>query len=367
MPNSRLTDLSALGWDGHFENYWTHRDFISERLDTCPARVIGEEKDRFRLQLAEGLTLWGEVSGRLRHRASRLEEWPTTGDWVAITPRPREGAATIHGVLPRKSCLYRQAAGESQRAQVLAANVDTAFIVSSLNQDLNPRRMERYLALVWESGATPVLLLTKSDLVEEVETKRTELESVALGVEVLAVSALEDQGLEAIVPYLTPGKTAVLLGSSGVGKSTLINRLLGEERLATQRIREHDGRGRHTTTGRHLFALPGGGLIIDTPGMRELALLDHEEGLGHLFQEIGELEAHCRFGNCQHRTEPGCGVQTALATGALSPERWQSYLKLQREIRFQETKGDKAAQSELRRGYRACHRSLRAVLKTRRK
>jgi ribosome biogenesis GTPase len=231
--------------------------------------------------------------------------------------------------------------------QVLAANIDTVFLVNSLNQDLNPRRIERYLALALESGARPVLLLTKADLCEEPAAAVADIERLAPSVSVHVVSALEGSGLDALGDYLGSGQTSVLLGSSGVGKSTLVNRILDEEVQAVREIRSRDGRGRHTTTSRQLVFLPGGGMLIDTPGMRELQLWDAEDGLGQMFRDVEGAANRCRFTDCGHHAgTPGCGVQAAIESGAISPERVLSWRKLRRELAFLDRKQDKRAQSE---------------------
>lgn len=329
MSDDRQRLLGPWGWDAHFESQWQSLG----KTDWVPARVTGEQKGMVRLQLGQ-LPLLGEISGKFRHEAKSKNgwDWPSTGDWVATTPRPSDGRATIHQILTRKTCLHRKSAGENQDIQILASNVDTAFIVTSLNHDLNPRRVERYLTLIRESGAVPVVLLTKADLVENPQTGIDSIAEVAAGVEVLAISAKASTGIEALKAYLQPGKTLVLLGSSGVGKSTLANRLLGEDVLKTQAAREGDDRGRHTTTARHLFQLPTGSLLIDTPGMRELQLGEHEEGLDSQFEDIAQLAHACRFGNCGHNTEPGCAIRAALASGALARDRWENFAKLQKEM-----------------------------------
>jgi ribosome biogenesis GTPase / thiamine phosphate phosphatase len=235
---------------------------------------------------------------------------------------------------------------------VLAANVDVVLIVSSVNQELNLRRLERYLTLAWESGARPVLVLTKSDLSDDVPAALAEVESVAFGAPVHAISSVTGEGLDEVRAYLRPGVTAALLGSSGVGKSTLVNTLAGEELLETREIRD-DGKGRHTTTRRELVQLPGGGLVIDTPGMREVQLWIAEEGLEEAFEDVTELFGRCRFSDCAHQSEPGCAVKEALANGTLSPERWESYLKLQRELEHLERRLDKRAASEQRKRWRS--------------
>jgi ribosome biogenesis GTPase / thiamine phosphate phosphatase len=274
---------------------------------------------------------------------------------VGVVPRYEEGRATIHRVLGRRTQFVRRAVGKGG-GQVVAANVDVGFVVSSMNAELNLRRVERYLTLVWDSGATPVVLLTKSDLCDDVGATIAEVESVAAGVAVHAMSAVTGEGLEAVRGYLRPGVTAAAIGSSGVGKSTLINALAGRELLRTADISVDGQRGRHTTTARHLIRLPDGSMVIDTPGMRELEAWDAQEGVSRTFEDIEALTRACRFTDCGHRTEPGCAVRAALADGALDPSRWTSYQKLLREQAYQERRDDPAALAEQRREWKAIHK-----------
>jgi ribosome biogenesis GTPase len=321
-----LNALEQLGWTPEWASAFASID--KEGLE--PARVLEERKDLHRVAAARG-ELWAVTAGRLRHAAAGPDELPAVGDWVAVEA-PAEGRSRICAVLPRRSTLMRKTALRRTEAQVVAANLDTVFCMTSLNRDFNPRRLERYLALVWESGARPVVLLNKADLCGDVEARCTEAEALALDVPVHAVSAREGVGLDALEPHLGAGETTAVIGSSGVGKSTLINRLLGEERLTVKEIRTDDDRGRHTTTHRELVRLPDGALLIDTPGMRELALWEAEDGLEQAFQDIEELAASCRFRDCRHAVEPGCAVRTALDDGSLDAERYAGYAKLKREL-----------------------------------
>lgn len=331
-----------------------------------PARVIVQQRD-----LYEVATDAGELTARLAGRlAFEAEEgaYPVTGDWVAVLARPGEGTATIQHVLPRASSFVRRASGPGMaRQQVVAANVDVALLAASMNADLNPRRLERYLATALESGARPVIVLTKTDMCEDAERRVAEIEAVAGGVPVLAVSAVSGAGLEMLRGYLQPGETAVLLGSSGVGKSTLVNALAGREQMATQAIREDDARGRHTTTHRELVLLPSGAMILDTPGMRELGLWDAGEGISAAFADIEALFAQCRFHDCRHETEPGCAIIAALETGELDAERWQAYGKLQREITFQHNKDNPRAAAAGRRERVLRNKQHRAEMKFRKR
>ena len=350
-------DLHALGWTPAFaEAFEPH-----EREGFVPARVVAQHRGEYDVVSERG-ELRAEVTGRLLHEAAATAELPVVGDWVALAPRPGERTATIQAVMPRRTKFSRKVAWQAAEEQVLCANVDTVFIVSSLNEDYNLRRLERYLTLAWESGAQPVIVLTKTDLSEEVETLVAEVASIAFGVPVLAISNKTGVGLDDVRAHIRPGETVALLGSSGVGKSTLVNTLAGEELLRVQEIRE-DGRGRHTTTHRQLIVLPGGGLVVDTPGMRELQLWEAEEGLHDAFEDVEAVATGCRFSDCAHKSEPGCAVQAALADGRLAPERWESYLKLEAELEHLTRKLDKRAQAEYKRRWRALAAEGRANMR----
>lgn len=305
-----------------------------------------------------------QLSGRLVHEAEE-GGYPAVGDWVAVAPRPQEAAATIHAVLPRRTAFLRKAANTVQDVQVMAANVDVAFLAASMNADFNARRLERYLATAWQSGARPVVVLTKADLCEDAQAVVAEARSVAIGAPVLAVSAVTGEGMEALAAHLKPGETCVLVGSSGVGKSTLVNALAGADLMATAAIREDDAHGRHTTTHRELVLLPGGALILDTPGMRELGLMDAVEGLDATFEDIEALARDCRFRDCSHKSEPGCAVRQALASGALDEARWRGFRKLQRELSFLEAKEDRVARQANRKHWIAISKANRAGKKVR--
>ena len=342
-----MQDLTTLGWDEtRAEQFEPHA-----LAGLLPGRVAVQHRGAY-----DVLTKLGElrcdVAGRLYDESASPADLPAVGDWVAVAARPGEQSGTVQAVLPRRTKFSRKTAWQAAEEQVLASNVDVVLIVTSLNEDLNLRRLERYLTLAWESGARPVFVLTKSDLAEDVEEAVREVESIAFGVPVVPLSSVTGEGLDALRAQLGPGVTAALLGSSGVGKSTLVNTLAGEGRLATREIRD-DGRGRHTTTRRELIQLPDGSLVIDTPGMREIQLWVADEGLEEAFEDVTELFAHCRFSDCSHDSEPGCAVKEALADGTLSAERWESYLKLQREIAHLERRLDKRAASEERKRWKA--------------
>jgi ribosome biogenesis GTPase len=306
-----------------------------------------------------------ETTGRLRFNARGAEDLPAVGDWVVIRRGSEEGKAKIHEVLPRRSKFSRKSAGRETEEQIVAANVDTVFLVSGLDNDYNPRRVERYLIMAWESNAEPVVVLNKADLIEDAESKREEIERVAPGVPVLLLSAKRGEGIEQLLPYIGRGRTVALMGSSGVGKSTIVNRLLGSEVQRTQDVRLSDARGRHTTTHRELFLLASGGLVLDTPGMRELQLLVSERGLRETFEDIEEVAAQCRFGDCRHEGEPGCAVREALETGTLDSSRYQNYRKMQAEMRHAATLVDQRKAQEEKSRVKRIHRAFNRMPKKR--
>jgi ribosome biogenesis GTPase len=342
-------ELIALGWDAGHAAAWPA---AAVAIDAQPGRIVAEERGAYRLALATG-DIQATMSGRLRHDLELEPETlhPSVGDWVAATALP-QGAGVIHAVLPRRSAIVRRGpVDRSYPTQVLASNVDVAFLVTSMNADFNPRRLERYVAVAWESGATPVVLLSKSDLAEDPGGMRFAAEASAPGVEVVAASALTGEGLEAVRAHLGLGRTVVFIGSSGVGKSSLVNALAGESLLETSGIREDDARGRHTTTRRQLVRLHDG-LVIDTPGLRELSLADGE-GLDAAFTDVEAIAAACRFNDCAHRSEPGCAIRAALSDGTLDSARYEAYGKLQREAHRTELAGNAVARKAERRRWNA--------------
>jgi ribosome biogenesis GTPase len=324
-----MPSLHVLGWDNNWAKQF--EPFAQEGLH--PARVICEHRDAYDVW-AEAGEMRAKVSGRFRHDHATRADWPAVGDWVAVAPRPAEQAATIHAVLPRRSRFSRKAAGEETAEQVVAVNVDVAFLVSGLDGNFNVRRIERYLTLAWDSGARPVIVLNKADVCPDAAARVAEVEHVAFGTPIIVTSAATAHGLEQLRAKLGPGLTGVFMGSSGVGKSSLVNALLGQTRLPVQAVREDDGRGRHTTTSRQLILLSDGGMVIDTPGMRELQLWVDEDGVDRAFADVSALADQCRFDDCTHQTEYGCAVLAAVESGALKPDRLNSYRKLQREARY---------------------------------
>lgn len=297
------------------------------------ARVITQERGFYRISDGSEERL-AEISGKYRYQAQTTSDYPAVGDYV-VASWPDDGSnSMIESMFPRNTVFMRKAAGKDNHEQVVAANIDLVFVCMSLNNNFNLRRLERYIATTWDSGATPVVVLTKADLCEDIERKMLEVQDVAAGVDVICVSSLEDD-IDSVKPYLQPEKTIAFLGSSGVGKSTLINKLLGEEVIATSDIRSDD-KGRHTTTHRELIALPNGTFVVDTPGMRELGMWESEEGIETAFADIEELIRSCHFANCSHQNEKGCAVKKALAEGTLSEGRWNSFQKLSQESKYSE-------------------------------
>jgi ribosome biogenesis GTPase len=352
--------LERYGWGPFFQEAWQARQEESQE----PGRLVAEYRGGYVLATSHG-ELKASAAGRLRLAIKKGEsERPSVGDWVALEARPQEGSAVIHAVLPRRTRLVRKAAGRTEEEQVVAANVDVVFIVSAMTRDLNPRRLERYLALAWDSKAQPVVVLTKADLSEDVAAARERIAALAPGVPLHTVSSFTGEGVDTLLPYLSGNQTVAFIGSSGVGKSTLINRLLGTERQEVGAVREDD-KGRHTTTHRELLVTPQGGLVIDTPGMRELGLWEAEEGVQATFTDIEALAAGCRFNDCRHLNEPGCAVQEALRAGGLPPERLESYRKLVQEVAFQERQHDTQAQSRHKQVTKQATRALNAFQKKR--
>jgi ribosome biogenesis GTPase / thiamine phosphate phosphatase len=347
-----MASLTALGWN----STWEAR-FAPHAAGCFPGRLCAEHRDLYHFLAAQGEGT-ARVRGRLRHAADDRADFPAVGDWVALQQAPGDDWAVIQAVLPRDNKFSRKAPGDATAEQVIAANLDTLFLVTSLNHDFNPRRLERYLAAASLPHCQAIVVLNKSDLCERPEEVVERLRARLPGVPVHAVSASTGGGLEQLAPYLGPGRTVALLGSSGVGKSTLVNRLLGEGRQAVQPIRASDDRGRHTTTQREMVRLPQGGLLIDNPGMRELQLWAADEGVEDTFRDITELVGRCFYADCSHEHEPGCAVRDALAAGVLDGGRLAHYRKLQKELDYLETRQDARAQREKKERDKRIHRAV---------
>lgn len=348
--------LLDLGWNDYFnqqlEQFKENKEIHKEQ-NVVPGRISCEHRNLYHV-ISENGDMTAEVSGRFRHEALSRADFPVVGDWVVIAPVENQQSATIHAVLPRQSSFSRKAIlgggpksgmGKTEE-QVLVANINSVFLVSGLDGDFNLRRIERYLTIAWDSGATPVVVLNKADLSENIEEEIEKIEEVALGVPILPISAKTGEGIDSLLQYIQKGQTVTLLGSSGVGKSSIINCLLGEELIKVGGLRKSDGRGKHTTTYRELLVLPEGGIVIDTPGMRELQIWSENEGLEKTFGDIEELAAKCKFNDCSHQTEPGCAIQAALENSTLDKKRYEGYLKLQKELAHLKTRQD---QKETRR------------------
>ncbi len=353
--------LESIGADG--EVFGAFRRYAAEGL--LLARVALSQRDRYHLFIESG-ELSAEPSGRLWYRAEDAAAMPVTGDWVAAR-KVGPGEAIVEAVLPRRTCFSRRAPGAREEQQPVAANIDTVFLVCGLDADFNLRRLERYLTLAAESGARPVVVLNKRDLCAETEAvaRRAEAAAVAGQAPIVMASAREGAGMDALAAFLGPGRTVALLGSSGVGKSTLLNRLLGEERMTTAEVRPGDSRGRHTTTHRELVPLPAGGALIDTPGLRELQLWAGPESVDRAFADIAGLAERCRYRDCTHASEPGCAVRETLESGELPRERWESYHKLRGEAHRHEILTDRLAAGEHKRKIKRIMRAAREFYKSR--
>ena len=344
-----MIDLKEYGW----EPYMLPKDSAG-----IPARVTAVHRERFELVCQYG-TVFGKLKTAIYYKQG--EEFPTVGDFVLIQ-HETSGDSQIVRTLPRSSFFSRRDPTPGRGEQAIAANFDTVFVMTSLNRDFNIGRMERYLTLAWQSGGMPVIVLTKSDLVDEHEAQMEAVRAIAPGVDMIAISTVTGKGFDHLGTYLRPGKTVVFLGSSGVGKSSLLNALADEKLMEVSAIREDDSRGRHTTTHRQLFMLPSGAMVVDTPGMRELGMWDVSNGLDEAFSDVESvLYRGCKFTDCLHETEPGCCIKTALETGELASERWQHYLDLKREAKYTENK------SEFMRERQQRHKTLSKGIKNQKK
>lgn len=353
--------LHALGWTEFFQKQLLELSVSPANV----ARVVDERRGMWRIRSIDeqdqNVERWAVVSGRLRHLAETSELWPKVGDWVVCRSDDAQDndRVLIDHVLQRRTKLSRKEVGESTTEQVIAANVDKTFIVTSLNQELNPRRLERYLVMAWEGGTVPIIVLTKSDLVEGIEAYSSQVEDIAAGSKIICVSSHTGAGLDQIKAELHPGETFVLVGSSGVGKSTLVNRLLNEVVQTTSEIRDTDGKGRHTTTARTMLTTSTGAMLIDTPGLRELATWDSEEGIARVFDDLSQLATQCKFTDCTHTSEPGCALVAGVASGEVTQDRIDAYHKLQREQAYLDRKKDKAAMAAERNKWKSINKQLR--------
>lgn len=321
--------LADVGWSPFFESF-----FEEYRIKGYSAlRVVRVNRGNY-IASNGSCDFSCEVTGKFSFQSEEKGSFPTVGDWVVASEIPNERKAMIHAVLPRKSAFSRKLSGQTSDEQLVAANIDTVFIVTGLDQNFNLRRIERYLSLAWESRAVPVVILSKSDLCKDADARKNEVESIAFGVDVLMLSARQHNGMDALNDYIKTGNTVAFIGSSGVGKSTIINTLIGTDRLEVNEVSELGSRGRHTTTFRELIVLPSGGMVVDTPGMREIQVWGDETGLEHAFGDIEDLSQNCRFKDCSHENEPGCAVLEAIVNGSLDPKRLESYLKLKREFAY---------------------------------
>jgi len=349
--------LARYGWTDHFADAFKDK---YARSGFIAGRVVLQQRGSYTVVTENG-PVTARPTGRLLHEADDIGQ-PCVGDWVALLMDEQAGIGTVQAILPRKSALVRRAIEDASRAtQIIAANIDVAFIVTSLNADLNLRRIQRYLAAVRQSGAQPVVVLTKADLVDNPDEKIAGMREQDIDCPVVALSSRSGQGLDAFLSHVRAGETCVMIGSSGVGKSTLVNTLLAEDRMVTREVRETDDQGRHTTSHRELIVLPSGGMLVDTPGIREIGLLDTEEGVAEVFDDVEDLMTRCKFSNCSHISEPGCAVQGAIKDGTLSQDRWTHFVQLQLEMAEAKDKVDRTARDAERRRLAASQKNYRAT------
>lgn len=350
-------ELNKLGFCAFFQKHFDDYDY-GQHENALVGRICSENKNSYKLYSQMG-EITAIISGKFRNNCKTKEDFPAVGDWVLFEPLEGENKAIIQSILPRKSKFSRKVAGNQTQEQIIASNIDIAFIVCALNYDFNLRRIERYLSLVWQSGATPVVVLTKIDLCDDVQNKINEVANIAFGVDIHAISNLSAEGLEILQDYFQENKTVVLLGSSGVGKSSLINNLAQENVMKVNELRSNIDKGRHTTTYKQMFILPKGGLIIDTPGIRELQLWDAEDGISKCFKDIEELAKSCRFSDCMHQDEPGCAVEQAIKGGLLDSHRLESYLKVQKEQAYMSSRQAQSAAKVEKDKWKAIHKQIK--------
>lgn len=366
-------DLKNIGWDSFFEDHLKQlKDKTKYDYNFLVGRVSAVHTNLCQV-LTENGEITAQVSGKMRDKINNETNspngetpepaFPAVGDWVVMIHDRQHNSGIIRMVLPRKTKFSRNAAGVTSQEQVIAANIDQAFIVAALNADFNPSRIERYLVTAWNSGAIPVILLNKADLCAEVDAKVVEMEKTAVGVSVHAISAAKGDGLEQLTPYLQNGRTSVFIGSSGAGKSTIINRLLGRDVIKVVETSDYKDKGRHTTTSREMYLLEGGGIVIDTPGMRELQLWEGEQGLSETFDDIEQLAAQCRFNDCRHQEEPDCAIRPALEKGEIDQVRFKNFLKLQRELKYQEARHNAKVRMEQSKRWKSIAKTRRHLNK----
>jgi ribosome biogenesis GTPase len=360
-------NLADLGWDDHFSTQFEDQKTAEWMV---PARISQGHRGGFYSVLCEEGEFLAEISGRMQHTAKDEGGLPAVGDWVVIRTYKEKNRAIIHGLLNRKNNLARKGVSgrksESQgrvMEQILAANIDICFLINALDNDFSPRRIERYLATVYNSGISPVVILNKTDLVPALDEYLEQMEKVTFGAPVIPVCGITSSGINDLSGFIKPGKTIVFIGSSGVGKSTIINRLFGVERQRVNTVREYDQKGRHTTTSRELMVLPDGGILIDTPGMREFQPWMGEEEIEEAFNDIEEFSSNCRFRNCTHESEPGCAVQEAIKAGVIDPGRYQNFIRMKREARFLEERTDLGAKQVERKRWKAITKLQKQIKK----